>query len=329
MNPAIFLDRDGTLVVDHGYVYKVDDFRLHEEVIEGLKLLKDFRLFVITNQSGIGRGYYKEEDMHNFNNRMLKEISKHGIKIEKIYFCPHTPEEKCECRKPKTKFIKQAKEEFNIGTKNSWVIGDHDSDVLLAKNTGCNAVYLLTGHGKKHLKEARNAKPEYIAATLKQAAEYILFNKEKKIIKRESLKDLINELRKQNKKIVTINGAFDVLHKGHEKILSEAKKQGNILITAINSDSSVKENKGLERPLNNENARAKMLANFNYVDYVTVFPEKTPIDVLNVIRPDIHVNGSEYGENCIEAETVKKNGGKIYIVNLLPDYSTTSLITGK
>ena len=181
MSKAIFLDKDGTLVVDPGFVHRVEDFKLHDGVIEGLKLLKDFKFFVITNQSGIGRGFYTEEDMHKFNNHMLKELKKHNIEIEKIYFCPHSPDDNCDCRKPSTKFIKEAEKEFNIELKESWVIGDHDVDIQLAENTGCKSVYLLTGHGVKHLQEARKANPDYIAANFKQAAEYITFNKEQKI----------------------------------------------------------------------------------------------------------------------------------------------------
>jgi len=329
-NKAVILDRDGTLNVDEkGYTHKIEDFKLHEGVIEGLKQLKDYRLFIITNQSGIGRGYYKEQDMHNFNQHLLKELKKHGIKIEEIYFCPHLPEEKCDCRKPKTKFIKEAEKEYNINMKESWVIGDHPWDIQLGNNSGCKTVYLLSGHGAKHLKEAREDNPRYIAANFKQAADYILFNNKNKIIERKDLAALTNKLKKENKKIVTINGSFDILHKGHEKILKEAKKQGDILIIGLNSDSSVKQNKGQDRPINNELNRAKMLANFSYVDYITIFDEKTPIPLLEIIKPAIHVNGSEYGKECIEAETVKKHGGKIHIVNLMKGYSSTNIINNR
>lgn len=328
MNKVIFLDRDGTLNEDPGYVHKVEDFKLLPGAIEALNLLKkDFKFIIISNQSGIGRGYYKEEDFHKFNNKLIEELGKQNIKIEKTYFCPHTAEENCDCRKPNIRFIKEAEKEFDIDTSSSWVIGDHTCDVLLGKNIKCNTVYVLTGHGIRHFKEARKTNPDYIAANIKQAADFILFDKEEKIISREGIKALVSELRKKNKKIVTINGAFDILHKGHEKILSEAKKQGDVLIVGVNSDSSVKENKGPERPVNNEINRAKMLANFDSVDYVTIFDEKTPIQLLEIVKPDVHVNGSEYGKKCIEEEVVRKNRGRIYIVKLLQGYSTTGIIT--
>lgn len=173
MNKAIFLDRDGTLNVDNGYTHKVEDFQFHDKVIEGLKLLKGFKFFIITNQSGINRGFYKEEHMHEFNNHLINELKKHNIKIEKVYFCPHTPEENCDCRKPNIKFIKEAEKEFNISLKDSFVIGDHDYDIKMGKDAGCKSIYLLTGHGEKHKKELK-IKPDFIANNMLEAVKWIL-----------------------------------------------------------------------------------------------------------------------------------------------------------
>jgi len=142
----------------------------------------------------------------------------------------------------------------------------------------------------------------------------------------EEIGRIVDSLKSEDKKIITINGAFDILHVGHIKILKEAKKQGDILIVGLNSDSSVKINKGPKRPINNERDRAEMLASLEVVDYVVIFNEKTPIKLLDTIKPNIHVNGSDYGKNCIEAEVVKKNGGKIHIVDLKEGFSTTDLI---
>lgn len=173
MNKAVFIDRDGTINEDPGYVHKVEDFKLYGGVIDGLRLLKDFKLFIITNQSGIGRGYYKEDDMHNFNKRLLEELSKQDIKIENIFFCPHTPEEECSCRKPHIKFVEEAKKKYDLDLKHSWVIGDHPCDVIMAKKSGCSSVYVLTGHGQKHLGQLKE-KPDFIATSLLKATQYIL-----------------------------------------------------------------------------------------------------------------------------------------------------------
>jgi len=179
MDKAIFLDKDGTLVYDSGYVHKVEDFRLLPSVIEGLKILsKDFTFIVITNQSGIGRGIYTVDDTEKFNKKLVSELNKEGISIKKIYYCPHIPDKLCECRKPGTKHIMQAVKELNLDIQKSWVIGDHPSDIIMGINSGCKNVYLLTGHGKKHIDNLKkdNIKPNFVAEKFIEAAEFIMNN---------------------------------------------------------------------------------------------------------------------------------------------------------
>jgi len=154
-----------------------------------------------------------------------------------------------------------------------------------------------------------------------------------KLKTREELKELVKELREQGKTIVTTNGSFDLMHIGHVKFLQEAKEQGDVLIIGLNSDSSVKEWKKKmgykdwdSRPLNKEQYRAEILAALECVDYVTVFDEIDPIRLLETIKPDVHCNGEDYGEDCIEAETVKKNGGRIHIIKNFEGFSTSELI---
>lgn len=141
---------------------------------------------------------------------------------------------------------------------------------------------------------------------------------------KEEIQQISND--RGDKSVVTINGTFDILHTGHLFILEEAKKQGDILIVGLNSDASVKNNKGDKRPINNETDRAKILSALNVVDYVVIFFEPTPLELLSAIKPNVHVNGSEYGQDCIEADVVKKNGGRIHIVNLMGGFSTTNII---
>lgn len=179
MNKAIILDRDGTLVYDPGYVHKIGDFKLLPGVTEGLKRLsEEFVFIIITNQSGIGRRIYTEEDMHKFNKKLISELKKENIKIKKVYYCPHTPEEVCECRKPSTKYIKQAAKEFNFDLKSSWVIGDHPHDIEMGAKAGCRAVYLFTGHGKKHFNDLKkkDIKPDFIAKNFIDASNFIINN---------------------------------------------------------------------------------------------------------------------------------------------------------
>ena len=327
MSKAIFLDRDGTLNIDKGYTYKTQDLKFFPDVSKALNLLKkDFKFVIITNQSGIGRGYYTEEDFHKFNNRLVGELEKKGIKIEKTYFCPHHPDDNCDCRKPNTKFVEQARKELGIELKNSFVIGDHPNDVELGKNAGCKTIYLLTGHGKKHFKELK-IKPDFTASSLFEATRFIN-QKREKIKTKEEIEKIAKELKQKGKKIATCNGCFDILHPGHIYLLEESKKQGDILIVGLNSDKSVKGNKGPKRPINNENARAAVLSSLDIVDYVVIFDEKTPIKLLGAIKPDVHCNGEEYGYDCIEAPTVRKYGGRIHLIKNYKGFSTTKLLEG-
>ena len=148
-----------------------------------------------------------------------------------------------------------------------------------------------------------------------------------KIKTTNEIKELAEELKKQNKIIVTTNGVFDILHLGHIKYLQEAKKLGDVLIVAINSDSSVKQIKGPERPINNEQSRAEVLAALTFVDYAIIFNETDPVNILSEIKPDIHVKGGDYKiDEIIEKDIVEKNNGKIVLIPEIKGYSTTDLI---
>lgn len=147
-----------------------------------------------------------------------------------------------------------------------------------------------------------------------------------KIIEPEALSSLVDQLREKGKTISTVNGSFDLLHAGHLEILFQGSMQADVFLVALNTDNSIKGYKGQNRPIIPLNYRMQMLAALECVDYVTWFDEPDPRQLLSVIKPDVHVNGSEYGENCIEADVVKKNGGRIHIVSFVPGLSTSSII---
>ena len=149
----------------------------------------------------------------------------------------------------------------------------------------------------------------------------------KKIIKKENVQELIEKLKKENKKIVFTNGCFDILHVGHVRYLANSSKYGDILIIGLNSDSSVKKLKGANRPINNENDRAEVLSALSFVDYIIIFEETTPEKLIEIIKPDIYTKGADYTINTLpEAKTVLKNGGKIEFINLVQGKSTTNII---
>lgn len=148
----------------------------------------------------------------------------------------------------------------------------------------------------------------------------------RKRVEPADLPALIAKLRKEGKTIATLNGSFDLLHAGHLHMIYEASQQADVLIVALNSDSSIRRYKSIHRPIISLEYRLQMMAALEFVDYVTWFDETDPCKILSIIKPDVHVNGAEYGENCIEAETVKKNGGRLHIVQLVDGLSTSAVI---
>jgi len=142
---ACFLDRDGVINVDEGYVGTIDRFRFIPGIFEALQKLQQrgFRLIVVTNQSGIARGYYTQADYEKVTRYMLEEFAKRGIKITAVYHCPHHPDEGCDCRKPKPGMIERAACEYDIDLASSWLVGDKMSDIEAAQRAGIKNVVLL------------------------------------------------------------------------------------------------------------------------------------------------------------------------------------------
>ncbi|MDR0666198.1 MAG: D-glycero-beta-D-manno-heptose 1,7-bisphosphate 7-phosphatase [Campylobacteraceae bacterium] len=145
---AIFLDRDGVINIDKGYVYKKEDFIFVPDIFETLRYLlnRGYLLFIVTNQSGIARGYYSEEDFLKLTKQMMHEFAKQNIKITKLYYCPHAPETNCPCRKPNPKMLLDAQKEFDIDMSASWLIGDKQSDIEAGVKAGVkNLIYMGEG----------------------------------------------------------------------------------------------------------------------------------------------------------------------------------------
>ncbi|CAN2039204.1 D-glycero-beta-D-manno-heptose 1-phosphate adenylyltransferase [Candidatus Magnetomoraceae bacterium gMMP-15] len=147
------------------------------------------------------------------------------------------------------------------------------------------------------------------------------------ILDRASLKEKISILKNQGKRIVFTNGCFDILHAGHVRYLTEACNQGDVLIVGLNSDSSVKTIKGPKRPIISQNERAEVLAALSCVDYVTVFYEPDPFELISALMPDVLIKGSDWAENdIIGGDVVKAAGGEVIRVELVPGISTTEII---
>jgi len=179
LTPAVFLDRDGTLNEEVGYLKDPDQLRLYPGAAEALRLLgvHGFKRIIISNQSGVGRGYLAKEEMIAVFRHLLSLLERDGGGVEGIYWCPHRPEEDCPCRKPKGGLVEKALVEHHLDLSRSYVVGDKASDVLLARRMGMRAVLVLTGYGRQELerlKEGGGPLPDYVADDLSQAARWIL-----------------------------------------------------------------------------------------------------------------------------------------------------------
>ncbi len=146
MQSFVFLDRDGTLIEDTRYPHRPEHYRLFPGAIDALLQLrsKGYPLAIVTNQSGIGRGYFSEKDFHAFQAILLEDLRRGGIELEATLFCPHRPEDGCSCRKPKIGLLSRATQEFGADCTSSWFIGDSLADMQLAKNASCQGQVLVT-----------------------------------------------------------------------------------------------------------------------------------------------------------------------------------------
>jgi histidinol-phosphate phosphatase family protein len=171
---AVFLDRDGTINVDTNYLRDPDEFQLIPGVGEAIKALNNagWLVIVITDQSGIGRGWLTEETLNSIHQRMAEALAAHDAHVDAIYHCPHTPYDRCTCRKPSPEMVIRAARDHNIDLKSSWFVGDKARDVETGRRAGCRPALVLTGFGQGELASA--GKPDVVAEDLYRAVQTIL-----------------------------------------------------------------------------------------------------------------------------------------------------------
>ena len=227
MKKAIFLDRDGTINVEKDYIYKSEDLVFEEGSIEALKTFKNlgYILIVVSNQSGIARGYFTEEDLNIFNNTMNEILKKNGVEITEFYCCPHHPDgigeykKVCECRKPNNKMIEDAIKKYNINREKSYMIGDKTSDIGAGLKSNLKTVLVKTGYGLKDMEKV-DKNETLIYENLKDFSE---------ILKREKLNELIFE--EFSKKVQIKNVVMD-----SRKVI-----EGSLFFAINNGNSYVKD----------------------------------------------------------------------------------------
>ena len=175
LKPAIFFDRDGTLIEDRGYISSASDVVFHQDTLSALEKLENhFFLFIVTNQGGVGAGYLSDQDVEKVNQHIVETLARAGVTISAVYVCPHTRDQCCECIKPKPYFVLKASLEFNLDLSRSFVVGDHPHDMELSQQVGATGIYLLTGHGRKHVEEIITAGQAFVARNLNEAVTWIL-----------------------------------------------------------------------------------------------------------------------------------------------------------
>lgn len=172
---AVFLDRDGTINEDVGYLAKPDDLRMIDGAAISIKRLNDagVKVIVISNQSGVGRGYFSGDDVEAVNGRLVELLAAEGARLDGVYYCAHRPDEGCGCRKPGTGLPDKAAAEHGIDNSMSYVVGDKASDMGLAEKIGAKGVMVMTGNGPEEVKKLAG-KPDFVARDIGEAVEWIM-----------------------------------------------------------------------------------------------------------------------------------------------------------
>lgn len=176
--PAVFLDRDGTIIFDRNYLSSPKMVKLYSFSAQSINKLRTvgFKIIIVTNQSGISKGMFTEEDLIKVNKKLLSLLKAEGAKIDFIYYCPHSDFDNCCCRKPRSGMALRGAKDFDIDLKKSYAVGDSVRDYLFGFNMGGKGILVLTGHGRKQQSTITDEKikPLTVCKTLKQASDFII-----------------------------------------------------------------------------------------------------------------------------------------------------------
>lgn len=184
--PAVFLDRDGTLNEQMGYINHISRFHLLEGAAQAVRRLNEagVPVVIVTNQSGLARGYFPQELLEQVHDKMVRLLAEEGSHVDGIYICPHHPEAKkeehrldCDCRKPKPGLVLRAAEEMELDVSRSFVVGDRWSDLKTAVNCGATPVLVLTGYGRgdaEYIGPSQEVQPRFTGEDLNEAVDWIL-----------------------------------------------------------------------------------------------------------------------------------------------------------
>ena len=180
---TVFLDRDGTIIKEKDFIKDPQEIEFISGSIQAIKILKNlgYKIIVVSNQSGVGRGILTEEMVKKVNHFFMRKLAEKDAPVDAIYYCPHHPDQNCDCRKPETGMLKKAAKDHKLNLEDAVVIGDKLTDVRLGKNIGAKTILVLTGYGKSELKkisagsieENENDKPDFVAKNLLSAINWV------------------------------------------------------------------------------------------------------------------------------------------------------------
>ena len=191
--PAVFIDRDGTLSEEVGYINHPSRFRLFPFAADAIRHLNEngWLAILVTNQAGVARGYFSEEMIKTVHAQMRSELENAGAKLDAVYYCAHHPSvgeppyrQDCNCRKPKPGLIARAAKDFEIDLEKSWVVGDRYSDVELARNAQVKSMFVLSGYGRgewEHQKDSWKERPDLVAEDLLEAVQMIVSREQQEV----------------------------------------------------------------------------------------------------------------------------------------------------
>jgi D-glycero-D-manno-heptose 1,7-bisphosphate phosphatase len=176
---AVFLDRDGTIAEEVGYLNHLSRFRVFPFAGPAIRRLNEAGLavIVVTNQSGVARGFFPEELIHQVHRRMQEELAAHGARVDAIYYCPHTAQDQCDCRKPRPGMLERAAREHGLELAGSFLVSDRYADIAMAQQVGCRGILVLTGYGRGEYEWNRQRwprQPDWVVENLLDAADIIV-----------------------------------------------------------------------------------------------------------------------------------------------------------
>ncbi len=344
----VLLDRDGCLIEEKDYLHDPDQIVLVPGAVEAIRLLKNEGLacVICTNQAGVARGKFSEDDVERVHARLTELIVTEGTSVDGIYYSTSHPDAEdprhrtgLHRRKPEPGMATEAIEDLGLQGIPVFAVGDKVSDVEFGRNAGGEGVLVRTGYGldsERRLTGMLTAAP--VADDVLDAAHMILNDLikaawpddsvlAKKLRTPAQLRRVAEEHRRAGRKSVFANGCFDLLHGGHISFLENSRAAGDLLFLGVNSNSSVARLKGDKRPLVEEPARMQVLAGFECVDYLTIFYTDSADVVIEAIHPDIHSKGTDYrSDNVPELQTTRRLGIETVIAGAAKENSTRDII---